>query len=37
MIIADTINVSGNAMVPGEGAFNGGDMTPATRKVTLLE
>ena len=37
MIVADTITVDGNAVVPGEGSFNNGDMTPPTRKVTLLE
>ena len=37
MLIADTITVVGNAVMPGEGSFNNGAMTPPTRKVTLLE
>ena len=37
MIIADTITVDGSAVIPGEGSFNDGDITPPTRKVTLLE
>ncbi len=37
MIIADTITVTGNAEVVGEGSFNNGTISPPTRKVTLLE
>ena len=37
MLVADTITVEGNALVPAEGSFNNGAMTPPTRKVTLLE
>ena len=37
MLVADTITVVGNAVIPAEGSFNNSDMTPPTRKVTLLE
>ena len=36
MIVANTIEVSGNAVVSG-GNFNGGPVSPPTRKVTLVE
>ncbi len=37
MLVADTITVVGNAMMPADPDWNSGAMTPPTRKVTLLE
>ena len=37
MLVADTINVVGNAVMPADPDWNSGAMTPPTRKVTLLE
>ncbi len=37
MVVADRITVVGNALVPGDDAFNTSTMTPPTRKVTLME
>ena len=37
LLVADTITVEGNAVIPANSDFNNGAMTPPTRKVTLLE
>ncbi len=37
MLVADTIDVVGNAVMPADPDWNSGAMTPPTRKVTLLE